>query len=83
MNDRSIMVREFAAELLSDSLRSKRSALRSGIPSVFKKQRVNPLPPLIPQMLMSAKKNQDRAALELLMELKRQESGYVCLDYLC
>jgi hypothetical protein len=83
LNDRSIMVKELAVERLSDckltqsdlnvladSLRSKSSDLRSGILSVFKKQSVDLLRPLIPQMLMSAEENQNQAAIELLMELK-------------
>lgn len=83
LNDRSIMVKELAVErladckltqsdlsVLADSLRSKSSDLRSGILSVFKKQSVDLLRPLIPQMLMSAEENQNQAAIELLMELK-------------
>lgn len=83
LNDRSIMVKELAVErladckltqsdlnVLSDNLRSKSSDLRSGILSVFKKQSVDLLRPLIPQMLMSAEENQNQAAIELLMELK-------------
>ena len=83
LNDRSIMVKELAVErladckltqsdleALADSLRSRSSDLRSGILSVFKKQNVNLLRPLIPQMLKSAEENQNQAAIELLMELK-------------
>ena len=83
LNDRSIMVKELAVErladckltqsdlnVLADSLRSKSSDLRSDILSVFKKQSVDLLRPLIPQMLMSAEENQNQAAIELLMELK-------------
>jgi hypothetical protein len=86
LNDRSIMVKELAVErlaeckltqsdlnVLADSLRSKSSDLRSGILSVFKKQSVDLLRPLIPQMLMSAEENQNQAAIELLMELKDED----------
>ena len=85
LNDRSIMVKELAVErladckltasdmnALADSLRSKSSDLRAGIMSVFKKQRVDLLRPLIPQMLMSTEENQNQAAIELLMELKEK-----------
>lgn len=83
LNDRSIAVKELAVErladckltqsdldALADALRSKSSQLRSGILSVFKRQSVELLRPLIPQMLMSAEENQNQAAVELLLELK-------------
>lgn len=83
LNDRSIMVKELAVErladcklfrsdldVLADSLRSKSSDLRSSILSVFKKQSIELLCPLITQMLESAEVNQNQAAIELLTELK-------------
>ena len=85
LNDRSIMVKELAVErledcklttsdmnALADSLRSKSSDLRAGIMSVFKKQHVELLRPLIPLMLSSTEENQNQAAIELLIELKEK-----------
>lgn len=83
LNDRSIIVKELAVERLADckltqsdlnalakTLRSKSSGLRAGILSLFKKQSIDLLRPLIARMLASAEENQNQAAIELLTELK-------------
>ena len=93
LNDRSIMVKELAVErladckltqsdlnVLADGLRSKSSDLRAGILSVFKKQSVELLRPLIPQMLMSAEENQNQAAIELLIELKEKHPDILLIN---
>ena len=85
LNDRSVLVKELAVRrlaacklttrdlnALADALRTKSSDLRSSIVSVFKKQNVHLLRPLIPQMLMSTEENQNQVAIELLVELKEK-----------
>ena len=85
LNDRSVQVKALAVErlgacslnqgdlqLLAQSLRSKSSDLRAGILEIFKKQSVDLLRPLIPQMLRSQEENQNQAAIELLTELKEK-----------
>ena len=83
--DRSIAVKELAVErladckltqsdlqVLADSLRSKSSDLRSSVVSVFKKQSLILLRPLIRQMLASPEENQNQVAIELLAERKEK-----------
>lgn len=83
LNDRSIHVKEVAVDrlslctlvqedyyVLSDSLRSKSSPLRKAILSVFHKQKVPDLKPVITAMLTSQEEYQNQAAVELLLELK-------------
>ncbi len=85
LSDRSILVKELAVERLADcklaasdldllaaALRSKSSDLRSAILQVFKKQPIELISPLIPQMLQAADENQVQAAIELISELKNQ-----------
>ncbi len=88
LSDRSAAVRDLAVahfdrcgltqqdvDVLVDGLRSKSSGLRSGILSVLKKQSLDLLRPLIPQMLNSVDENQNQAAIELLIELKEKDPG--------
>lgn len=83
LNDRSIHVKEIAVDrlsvctlvqedydVLSDSLRSKSSPLRKAILSVFRKQKIADLKPVITAMLASQEEYQNQAAVELLLELK-------------
>ncbi len=90
LNDRSIYVKEAAVDrlsvckldsgdyaALSDSLRSKSSPLRKAILSVFRKQQLTDLEPVIAAMLASDEEYQNQAGVELLLERKDEHPQIV------
>lgn len=93
LSDRSVLVKEVAVERLSacrlvqedydvlcGSLRSKSSSLRKGILSVFRKQCMVDLKPVISAMLTAQEEYQNQAVVELLLELK-DENPEVLSEY--